>query len=98
MRIAVKHYRYRLEILSTLIGPGYQPLHAVVKGYQEVLGKMHDLDVFAGICRAAGFGTPAAELVPAAIVARREQLFAVFAGMLADSPFEQIAVRVRGAL
>jgi len=98
MRIAVKHYRYRLEILSTLIGPGYQQLHAVVKGYQEVLGKMHDLDVFAGICRAAAFCPPAAELVPTAIAAKREQLFAVFAGMLADSPFEQIGVRVRGAL
>ena len=98
MRIAVKHYRYRLEILSALIGSGYQQLHAAVKGYQEVLGKIHDLDVFAGICGAAVFGPPAAELVPTAIAAKREQLFAVFAGMLADSPFEQIGVRVRGAL
>jgi CHAD domain-containing protein len=98
MRIAVKHYRYRLEILSALIGSGYQQLHAAVKGYQEVLGKIHDLDVFAGICGAAVFGPPAAELVPVAIAAKREQLFAVFASMLAASPFEQIGVRVRGAL
>jgi len=98
MRIAVKHYRYRLEILSTLIGSGYQQLHAAVKGYQEVLGKMHDLDVFAGICRAAALGPPAADLVPTAIAAKREQLFAVFAGMLAASPFEQIGLRVREAL
>jgi len=98
MRITVKHYRYRLEILSALIGSGYQQLHAAVKGYQEVLGKIHDLDVFAGICGAAVFGPPAAELVPVAIAAKREQLFAVFASMLAASPFEQIGVRVRGAL
>jgi len=98
MRIAVKHYRYRLEILSALLEPGYPELHAAVKGYQDVLGKMHDLDVFAGICRAATFCPPTAELVPAAIAAKREQLFAVFAGMLEVSPFEQIGARVRGAL
>jgi CHAD domain-containing protein len=98
MRIAVKHYRYRLEILSALFESGYQELHAAVKGYQDVLGKMHDLDVFAGICRAAAFCPPAAELVPAAISAKREQLFAVFASMLGASPFEQIGARVRSAL
>jgi len=98
MRIAVKHYRYRLEILSALLGPGFQELHAAVKGYQEVLGKMHDLDVFAGICRNAAFAPPAAELVPAAIAAKRAQLFAAFARMLEDSPFEQLGERVREAL
>jgi CHAD domain-containing protein len=98
MRIAIKHYRYRLEILAALLGPGYQELHAAVKGYQEVLGRMHDLDVFAGICRAAAFSPPAAELVPAAIAAKREQLFVAFARLLEDVPFKRIGARVREAL
>ena len=98
MRIAIKHYRYRLEILSALLGSGYQELHAAVKGYQEVLGKMHDLDVFAGICRSAAFASPAAELVPAAIAAKREQLFTAFARMLGDLPFDRLGARVREAL
>jgi CHAD domain-containing protein len=98
MRIAVKHYRYRLEILSALLGSGYRELHAAVKGYQEVLGKMHDLDVFAGICRTTAFAQPAAELVPAAIMAKREQLFAAFDRTLADLPFELIGKRAREAL
>ena len=98
MRIAVKHYRYRLEILSALLASGYPEVHAAVKGYQDVLGMMHDLDVFAGICRAAVFRPPTAVLVPAAIAAKRERLFAEFASMLEVSPFEQIGARVSGAL
>jgi CHAD domain-containing protein len=98
LRIAIKHYRYRLEILSVLVQAGYQELHAAIKGYQDVLGKMHDLDVFAGICQCATFTPPAAALVPAAISARRAQLFAGFTGMLETQPFEQIGARVREAL
>ena len=46
LRIAVKKMRYRLEILAPLLKSGYQELHDALKGYQDVLGKLHDLDVF----------------------------------------------------
>jgi CHAD domain-containing protein len=46
LRIAVKRYRYRLELLSPLLGDRFPGLHAAIRRYQEVLGTMHDLDVF----------------------------------------------------
>jgi CHAD domain-containing protein len=98
LRIAVKHFRYRLEILHFLLGAGFPELLGTLKGYQETLGKMHDLDVFAGIVRAAGFpsGTEAAAL--AAIAAKRGKLFAEFSGMLAITPFDGIGEQVRHSL
>jgi CHAD domain-containing protein len=98
LRIAVKHFRYRLEILSVLFGERFQELHAPVKGYQEVLGKMHDLDLFTGIVRAAGFSPSTEEVVLRTIAAKRSQLFAEFSGMLKKVPLERIGEQARSAL
>ena len=46
LRIAVKRMRYRLEIIAPLLKKDYEELHGALKGYQEVLGKLHDIDVF----------------------------------------------------
>jgi CHAD domain-containing protein len=98
LRIAVKHFRYRMEILFFLFGERFPELHALVKGYQEVLGKMHDLDVFAGIVRAAGFSPSTEGVVLGTIAAKRSQLFAEFSGMLKNVPLERIGEQARSAL
>ena len=98
LRIAVKHWRYRLELLSFLLGGGFGEMHGTVKGYQEVLGKMHDLDVFAGIVREAGLPSEAGYVILNAIAERRRSFFARFAGMLAAHPPETIGEQVRATL
>ena len=98
VRIAVKHFRYRMEILALLVGTGYEELHAAVKGYQEVLGKMHDLDVFAGIVRAEGFTAETEKPVLKAMAAKRTKLFDEFSTMLKTMPFERIGQQVRNSV
>jgi CHAD domain-containing protein len=98
LRIAVKHFRYRMEILSFLLGAHYEELHGVLKAYQDLLGKMHDLDVFAGIVRKAGLTFLTQKLLLDAIAAKREKLFAEFSVMLETMPFEQIGTRMRTIL
>lgn len=95
LRIAVKHFRYRMEILAMLIGTQYEELHAAVKGYQEVLGKMHDLDVFAGIVRIGEFTAPVEQKVLDAIASKREKFFSDFSKMLEATPFEAIGQQLR---
>lgn len=95
LRIAVKHFRYRLEILSFLLGARSQDLLAAAKGYQDVLGRMHDLDVFAGIVREAGFPASTKEAALCAIAARRGRLFADFSGMLEITSFAEIGAQMR---
>jgi CHAD domain-containing protein len=98
LRITVKHFRYRMEIVSFLLGNSYRKLYTTVKFYQEVLGKMHDLDVFAAICQEAAFSQPAATTIMAAIAAKRAKLFDEFSGMLARMPFEMVGERLRDVL
>ena len=95
LRIGVKHFRYRMEILSFLFGAHFEELHGVLKAYQDLLGKMHDLDVFAGIVRKAGLTFLRQKLLLDAIVAKRGKLFDEFSIMLETMPFEQIGTRMR---
>lgn len=95
LRIAVKHFRYRMEILAMLIGTHYEELHAAVQGYQEVLGKMHDLDVFAGIVRTGEFPPPVEQKVLDTIASKRVKLFTEFSKMLVTTPFEAIGQQLR---
>ncbi len=98
LRIAVKRYRYRMEILSFLVGERYEEIHEAVKGYQEVLGKMHDLDVFAGIVREAEFPSRTKTEICDAVTAKRERFFADFSAMLDSVPLEKIGEQVGKAL
>lgn len=98
LRIAVKRFRYRMEILSFLIARGYQKLHETVKAYQDLLGKLHDLDVFAEIVRQSALSNQVAQQVLDTIAAKRKNLFHDFLGMLEKAPFEVIGERVGSAL
>jgi CHAD domain-containing protein len=98
LRIAIKHFRYRVEILSFLFGAHYEELHGVLKNYQDVLGIMHDLDVFAGIIRKAGLTFLKQKPLFDAIAAKRGKLFADFSAMLETTPFEEIGERIRNIL
>jgi len=97
LRIAVKHFRYRMELLSFLFGADFHQLHAAVKSYQEVLGTMHDLDVFSEIAREAGFSPKTEKQVLDAIQSKREKLFQDFSGMLETMPLEKIGEGIKTA-
>ena len=98
LRIAVKHLRYRMEILSFLIGVHYEELHETLKDYQDLLGRMHDLHVFAGIIRNACLPFEIEKVVLDAIAVKGGKFFADFSVMLVSTPFEKFAEHVRNAL
>ncbi|MBJ6800377.1 CHAD domain-containing protein [Geomonas propionica] len=72
LRIAFKKLRYRLEILAPLLEDEGDQLRQVLKRYQDLLGSLHDLDVFA-------------EMVEQRVAqgAGREELLQVLAGQRA---------------
>jgi CHAD domain-containing protein len=98
LRISVKHFRYRLEILSFLFGENFEEIHKALKCYQDLLGKMHDLDVFSGIVRKAGLTLLAQKPLLDTIAAKRGGLFAEFSAMLETTPFEKIGECMRTIL
>lgn len=97
LRIAVKKFRYRVELLVPALGEAAGEIRSVLKEYQEVLGKMHDLDVFAEEASGneADPGLPA--LLERIGTLRRER-FQQFEDLLANVPFEAIGNRIREVL
>lgn len=98
LRIAVKRMRYRLEIIEPLLKDGYQDLHASLKEYQDLLGKLHDIDVFAGMVQEQlpeGVGKKG---VLRAMTGRRSRLFEAFEELLGRSPLERIGAAIIDAL
>ncbi|NMC73087.1 MAG: CHAD domain-containing protein [Geobacteraceae bacterium] len=98
LRIAIKRYRYRLEVLSPLMGEGYRDVHAQVKAYQEILGRLHDLDVFRELIRGIGLTAGTEQALAGLIAEKREGAFGQFQDMLGKTPFDSIGVRVRSLL
>jgi CHAD domain-containing protein len=98
LRIAVKRYRYRMEVLSPFMGEGYRDELSHVKGYQEILGRIHDLDVFAELIRAIGLPVATEEAFVELLAAKRDKSFTAFCAKLDTVPFEEIGARVRGLL
>jgi len=98
LRIAVKHFRYRLELAAFFAPDRLNDLISVAKGYQELLGTMHDLDVFATIISERLASPDASTPLLAHIAARRQQLFETFANKIDRYPLAQLAADARNAL
>jgi CHAD domain-containing protein len=95
LRIAVKHLRYRIEILSSLLGSYYEEVHSLLKSYQDLLGSMHDMDVFTEIVRCFSFSLYDTELLIAIIQNKRKGLFDDFSSLLESESFEIVRDRMR---
>ena len=98
LRIAVKRMRYRLEIIAPLLKDGYQDLHASLKEYQDLLGKLHDIDVFAGMVQEQLPEGAGGKGVLRAMTGRRSRLFEAFEELLGRTPLERIGAAIIDAL
>ena len=98
LRIAVKRMRYRLEILEPLFKSGFPELQRTLKEYQEILGKLHDLDVFAELVLEripAGVGQRS---LLQTITARRSRLYGSFVAMIDGFSLDAVAALARSSL
>lgn len=99
LRIAVKRFRYRMEVLSPLMkDEGYREVHGQVKEYQEILGKIHDLDVFAGLVREAALSGAADSSLGGIIAKKRDNTFRGFLEKLEVMPFDALGATVRSLM
>lgn len=98
LRIAFKKLRYRLEILAPLLEDEGAELRLVLKRYQEILGKLHDLDVFKEmVYETVPEGTGREELL-GVLSARRADRFAEFREAGTGQPLPPLTARVRAEL
>jgi CHAD domain-containing protein len=100
LRIAIKRFRYRMEFFSSLTVPGwgYAELYTRTKGFHDILGQLHDLDVFATLADKM-VPDPLAQSAMQDLIARKRQaLFAEFLRQDALCPVTSLGERLRGLL
>jgi CHAD domain-containing protein len=98
LRIAVKKLRYRLEILAPLITKRYQELHDTLKGYQDVLGKLHDVVVFREMVEARIPEGAGREELLNVLTHRQRDLHASFVKKQKSAPLGTIGGEITDAL
>jgi len=99
LRIAVKKFRYRMEVLSPLMKEGgYRELHGHVKEYQDLLGRIHDLDVFSELAKGVGLSEATVQAIGRLIAVKRENSFAKFLHKLDTLPIDAIGASVRSLM
>jgi CHAD domain-containing protein len=98
LRIAVKRFRYRLEFLAPLANGDYRKVYTAIKEYQEILGKLHDLDVFSALTGETTNDQPDRLLVRKIIADRRHLLFTEFLHHRKAYPLDKMGALVRGLL
>ncbi|WP_224983209.1 CHAD domain-containing protein [Geomonas agri] len=98
LRIAFKKLRYRLEILAPLLEDQGEELRRVLKRYQDVLGKLHDVDVFGEmVLQRVTTGTGQEELLQA-LAQHRAALYESFTQAHRDQPLPLLMNQISAEL
>lgn len=95
LRISVKRLRYRMELLAPFAKGDYTVVYSTIKSYQETLGHIHDLDVFATLADTDREETVAGNSLQKLILKQRKKLFAEFIRLNEASPLAVIGDRIR---
>jgi CHAD domain-containing protein len=98
LRVAVKRFRYRVEFLAPFANSGYKKVSATIKEYQEILGSMHDLDVFIGLIPDPVDEAEKTRRLRNIISERRSALFKEFIRLQQAHPLDKTGDLVRGLL
>ncbi|MDZ4185177.1 MAG: CHAD domain-containing protein [Desulfuromonadales bacterium] len=98
LRITLKRFRYRMEYCSALATPGYNDLYTQVKSFHDLLGQLHDLDVFSAMVVQTVSYPTAQQAMQDLIAQKRKVLFAEFLRQDAICPVISLGERLRRLL
>ena len=107
MRIAFKHLRYAVETFAPCFDGGFSRIHNTLIAFQNILGEIHDLDVYAAVVTAAlgrdeavaaGVTTEGVDMILAGLAAERGRQFRRFARLMEQYPEERMRERILGSL
>lgn len=86
LRIAIKKWRYFLEIVGRIVEQDYGSLLERLKAYQSLLGSMNDMTAFARLCREADLKPSRLRKVEQLLDQERDRLWNEFVALAAAEP------------
>jgi CHAD domain-containing protein len=107
MRIAFKHLRYAVETFAPCFDSSFSRIHETLIAFQDVLGDIHDLDVFMAAVELtltrdeatdAGVTRDGIDAILAELAAQRANQYRRFRRLMSAHPEARMRERVLGAL
>lgn len=98
LRIAFKKFRYAFEFTAPLIPEEYRDIHSSLKQYQELLGKIHDIDVFQELLREQKISPECFRHLAELLASSRRSLYAEYLTLNATHPVDRLGERARELL
>lgn len=86
LRIAIKHWRYFLEIVAELSAQDYGPILENLKHYQSVLGTLNDLSVFSALADAHALSAGERNRFNEVAAARTAESYGAFVALVQQQP------------
>lgn len=86
LRIAIKKWRYFLEIVSKIVERDNSEFLERLKKYQSLLGSMNDMTVFGKLCHESGAGSAECEAAQQITASETRRLFDEFVRLAAAEP------------
>ena len=86
LRIAIRKWRYYLELFSSVLNRDYDWLLKKLKKYQSLLGQINDVASFDKLCRKMKLTPPDAKLIRSNLVADEKYLLKKFSRLLDKLP------------
>lgn len=86
LRIAIKKWRYFLEIMAPVLERDYGVELGLLKEYQTALGRMNDVAEFTRLCRNINLSAAEREHIEKILLAEDQLLLENFAGLAGCSP------------
>ena len=86
LRIAIKKWRYFLEIADRILERDYGAILELLKKYQTLLGSMNDMAVYAATCRKTGLTASELESVEQLLSLENKRLFDEFVKLVETEP------------
>lgn len=97
-RIAVKKLRYRVEVIAPVVKSPLDKQLLQLKRYQELLGNLHDLDIYRALVESlVTEGEAAAEIV-SIILGKRSRAWIEFDTFVAEHPWQHLAAQIEESL
>ena len=86
LRIAIKKWRYFLEITAPVLERDYRPLLGLLKEYQTILGGMNDVAEFEALCAPLGLSRHERVFIESALQAEEEILLQKLTELIEETP------------
>src|SRR5262249_15273660 len=86
LRIAIKKWRYFLELVARIVERDYDAVLERLKRYQSILGSMNDMSVFAQMCRESAKEGDDPDAALELIRLETDRLYAAFVSLVETEP------------